>query len=88
MKRLLTVVAAYCVIFVAPQAFASDSASQSRPAKWQMISQIAGCMKKRMSADRNSSYREAMKICKDEINNERDISPSGPLVASESQAKP
>jgi hypothetical protein len=46
MKRFLTVVAVNCVIFVGPQALATGSANQSMTTKWQMIGQIASCVKK------------------------------------------
>ena len=88
MKRFLTVVAVNCVIFVGPQALATDSANQSMTTKWQMIGQIASCVKRRMSIDKKSSYKEALKVCKDEIKHENDNSPSGALVASDTQAKP
>jgi hypothetical protein len=45
-------------------------------------------MKKRMSADRGSSYNAAMKACREQINKESDNLPSGALVASDTPAKP
>jgi hypothetical protein len=88
MNRLLTVIATTGVIFVGAQALAIDSIHQSTMSKRQMIVQIVGCMKKRMAANRSSSYNEAMKACKDQINKEGDSLTSGALVASDTPAKP
>jgi hypothetical protein len=55
--------------------------------KRQMLAQIVGCMKKRMSANKNSSYNEAMKACKDQVKKEADNLPSGALVVSDTPAK-
>ena len=83
MNRLLTVVATTGVIIVASQALAMDSDNQSTMSKRQMISQIVGCMKKRMSANKDSSYREAMKVCRNQIDKRSDT-----LPVSDTQAKP
>ena len=56
--------------------------------KRQMIVQMVGWMRKRMSANKESSYNEAMKACKEQINSQRDDLPSGALVASDTAAKP
>jgi hypothetical protein len=40
-----------------------------------------------MSADKNSTYNEAMRACKDQIKRENGNSPSGALVASDTPAK-
>ena len=88
MNRPLTVIAATGVIFAGAQALAADSVRQSTMSKRQMIVQIVGCMKKRMAANKSSSYNEAMKACKDQINKEGDTLASGPLVASDTPAKP
>jgi hypothetical protein len=88
MNRLLTVIAATGVIFAGAQALAADSVRQSTMSKRQMIVQIVGCMKKRMAANKSSSYNEAMKACKDQINKEGDTLASGALVASDTPAKP
>jgi hypothetical protein len=76
------------VIFVGTQARAVDSTSQPTMSKRQMIVQMVGCMRKRMSANKSRSYNEAMKACKDQINKESDDLPSGALVASDTPAKP
>jgi hypothetical protein len=83
MNRVMTVIALSGVIFVGTRALAADSVSQSTMSKRQMVAQIISCMKKRMSANKNSSYNEAMKACKDQIKRENDELPSGPLVASD-----
>jgi hypothetical protein len=88
MNRLLIGIATAGAIFVSSQALAVDSVNQSAMSKRQMIAQIVSCMKRRMSANKDSSYKEAMKACKDQLNKERDNSPSGALVASDTQAKP
>ena len=83
MNRVMTVIALSGVIFVGTRALAADSVSRSTMSKRQMVAQIIGCMKKRMSANKNSSYNEAMKACKDQIKRENGELPSGPLVASD-----
>ncbi|HWY93537.1 MAG TPA: hypothetical protein VNX69_00020 [Steroidobacteraceae bacterium] len=87
MKRVVMVVALAGVIFGA-QALAVDSTSQPTMSKRQMIAQMVGCMRKRMSANKNTSYNDAMKACKDQINKQSDSFPSGALVASGTPAKP
>lgn len=84
MNRLLTIVATTGVIIVASQALALDSNDQSTMSKRQMIAQIVSCMKKRMSANKDSSYREAMKVCRHQIDKGSDILP----LASDTPAKP
>ena len=88
MNRLLAVVFATGVIFIGAQSRANDSLNQSIVSKRDMIAQIASCMKKRMAADKYSSYREAMKVCKNQLNKDTDNSPPAALVASDTQAKP
>ena len=88
MNRLLTVIAATGVIFVGARTLAADSVNQSTMSKRQMIVQIVGCMRKRMAADKSTSYNEAMKACKNRMNKESDNLPSGALVASDTPAKP
>lgn len=88
MNRVVPVIVLTGVILVGTQAHAVDSTSQSTMSKRQMIVQIVGCMRKRMSADKSRSYNEAMKACKDQINKESDDLPSGALVASDTPAKP
>jgi hypothetical protein len=88
MNRLLTVIATTGVIFAGAQALAVDSGKQSTMSKRQMIVQMVGCMKKRMAADKSSSYNEAMKACKDQMHKESDNLSSGALVASDTPAKP
>jgi hypothetical protein len=87
MNRVATVLSLSGVIFVGPPALA-DSTNQPAMSRHQMVAQMVGCMKKRMAANRNASYNDAMKACKDQINKERDNSPPGALVASDSAAKP
>lgn len=84
MNRVVTVIALIGVVFVGTRSLAADPVSRSTMSKRQMVAQIIGCMKKRMSANKNSSYNEAMKACKDQIKRDNDDLPSGPLVASDS----
>jgi hypothetical protein len=88
MNGLLTAITITGMIFVGTRVLAVDSPGQSTMSKRQATAQITGCMKKRMSANRNSSYNEAMKACKYQITKERDDLASGALVASGNQAKP
>ena len=87
MNRVVTMIALSGVVFVGTRALAVDSISQPTMSKRQMVAQIVDCMKKRMSANKNSSYNEAMKACKDQIKKGSDNLPSGALVASEAPAK-
>jgi hypothetical protein len=88
MNRAVTVIALTSAIVVGTPALAADSTSQPTMSKRQMIVQIVGCIRKRMSANKSSSYNEAMKACKDQINKGSDNLPSAALVASDAPAKP
>jgi hypothetical protein len=88
MKPAVTVIALTGMIFVRTQALAVDSTSQPTMSKRQMIAQLVGCMRKRMSADKGSSYNDAKKACKDKINKQSDDLSSGALVASDIPTKP
>jgi hypothetical protein len=87
MSRVVTAIALIGVVFVGTRSLAADSVNRPTMSKRQMVAQIIGCMKKRMSANKNSSYNEAMRACKDQIKRDNDDLPSGPLVASESAGK-
>jgi hypothetical protein len=88
MNRVVTVIALTSVIFLGTQALAVDSARQPTMSKHQMIAQMLGCMRKRMSADKNSSYHDSMKACKTQINKQSDTLPSVPPAASDTLGKP
>jgi hypothetical protein len=88
MNRLLTVVATTGALVITSQAHAVDSTDQSTMNKQEMIAQIIDCMKKRKSANKDSSYREAFKACKNQLNEGGDTAASGALVASDPQVKP
>ena len=88
MNRVLAVVAIASAVFCGAQALADDSIHQPTISKRQMIVQIVGCMKKRMSTNRAISYNEAEKACKDQITKQNDNSISGTLVASDALGKP
>jgi hypothetical protein len=87
-NRIRTVIAMTGVIFVGAQAFAHDFINPPTMSKRQMIVQIVGCMKKRMSANKTISYNEAATACKDQIHKQRDNTTLGTLVASDTPAKP
>ena len=89
MKSVLTVIAAMtCVMLVGARALAADSVTQSTISKRQLIAQMVGCVRKQMSAHKTISYNEAMKVCKDQINNQSDSSAARTLVASHTLATP
>jgi hypothetical protein len=88
MKHVVTAIALTGLIFVGMQALAVDSTSQPAMSKRQMIAQVVGCMRKRMSANKSSSYNDAMKACKDQIHKQSDNLASGALVASDTPPKP
>jgi len=87
MNRTMAVIALSGAVLVGSRALAADPVNQSTMSKRQMFAQIVDCMKKRMSAKKNSSYNEAMKACKDQINKGSSSLPSGALVASDTPAK-
>ena len=85
MNRMVTVVAMAGLLLVAVQVFAVDP-GQPALTRRQMVTQIIGCMKKRMSASRTISYNQAAKGCKDEL--KQGDGSSGPLVAADTPSKP
>ena len=82
MNRIVTVIALSGLVFASTRALAANPPSHSPMSKRQVVAQVVGCMKKRMAANKNSSYNEAMKACKEQIRKENDTSPGGTLVAS------
>jgi hypothetical protein len=88
MNRLLSVFATTGAMVITSQAHAIDSANQSTVSKRQMIAQIVDCMKRRKSANKDSSYREAFKTCRNQLNKGGDTAGPGALVASDPQVKP
>ena len=88
MNRLLTVVATTGAMVITSQAHAIDSTDESTMSKRQMIAQMVDCMKKRKAANKDGSYREAFKACKNQLNKGGDSAESGALVASDPQVKP
>jgi hypothetical protein len=82
MNRIMMIIALSGAIAIGTRALAADSTSQPAMSKRQLLAQVVECMKKRMSANKNSSYNEAMKACKEQINKESDNLSSGALVAS------
>ena len=88
MNRVLVVIAMAGAVFWGAQALAVDSIRQPTMSKRQMVVQIVGCMKKRMSTSKTISYNETAKACKEQINKQSDNSISGTLVASDTPGKP
>jgi hypothetical protein len=87
MNRLLAAVTTSAMV-VASQAHATDASTQSSMSKRQMVAQMADCMKRRLSANKDSSYKEVFKTCRNELQKRGDTSESSALVASDPQAKP
>jgi hypothetical protein len=83
MNRIVTVIALGGAVLVGTRALAADPVNQSTMSKRQMFAHIVDCMKKRMSANKGSSYNEAMKACKEQISKASGSLPPGPLVASD-----
>ena len=88
MNRLLTVVATTGAMCVALQALAADSDNQSTMSDRQLVARIAGCMRTRMSANKDSSYKDALKACNNQVIKGSDNSPPDTVVVSGTQAKP
>ena len=65
-NRGLTLMVVGGAILLGSQALALTTIHPA-PGRRQMIQQIIGCMKKRMSADRVISYNDARAVCKDQI---------------------
>jgi hypothetical protein len=82
MTRVLTMIVMGVLILVAAPAIAVDAIGQSTVSKRQTIVQVANCMRKRMSADRDISYNAAAKVCKNQVNS------ASVTLASDSAAKP
>jgi hypothetical protein len=87
MNRTMAVVALSGAMVMGARALAADPVNQSTVSKRQMYAQVIDCMKKRMSANKNSSYNEAMKACKDQIKKGSGSLAPGALVASDTPPK-
>ncbi len=87
MNHVLTPIAMTGVL-IGAQALAVDSTDQPTISKRQLIAQMIGCMRKKMSANNTISYHEALKICKDQISKQTDNSASSTPVASDTLTKP
>jgi hypothetical protein len=87
MNRLLAAVTAGAMV-VASQAHADDASTPSSMSKRQMVAEIAHCMKIRLSANKDSSYKEVFKTCRDEVQKRGDTPEPGALVASDPPAHP
>lgn len=88
MSSVTIAIALAGVICVGTQAQAVDFTSAPTMSKRQILVQVVGCMRKRMSVNKNSSYNDAMKACKEQMNKQSDSSSSSALVASATPAKP
>jgi hypothetical protein len=88
MARLLIAIATTGVLCIASQTDAADSTGQRTMSRRQTIAQIGSCMKRRMSADKDISYREALKACKNLLDQGGDNLHSDVVVASDTRVKP
>jgi hypothetical protein len=88
MNRLLTVITTTGALCIASQVPAADSDDRSTMSERQMIAQIAGCMRARMSANKDSSYKDAFKACKNQVTKGNDNLPPDAVAVSGTQAKP
>jgi len=88
MNRLLTAVVSTGAICFALQAFAADSDNQSTMSERQQIAQIVDCMRVRMSANKDSSYKDAFKACKKQVIKGSDNVPPDAVEVSGTQPKP
>jgi hypothetical protein len=86
MKRLPLILGCATAVLANSHAFSSDWKGQPLAVKRQMASQLISCMKKRMYGDRQISYNEAAKRCRDEVQGQLEKSSVGPLVADSGAA--
>ncbi len=84
MKRLPIVLAIAGGVLGSSAVLAADPA-RSLSAKRQFVSQVIGCMRKRMATDKYISYNQAAKLCKEEVTRQLDGSDAGPLVAADTK---
>jgi hypothetical protein len=83
-NRLPAVIAiAGSVLGVSPSLAASPAHSFS--AKRQFVSQVIGCMRKRMAVDKYITYNQAAKECKDQVRKQTEGADAGPLVAADTK---
>ncbi len=85
MVRLTVMTAATAILCAGMPSFAANSNGQTLTSKRQMASQIIGCMRKKMAVDRQISYNDAARACKDQV--AHGPSANGTLVASDSGDK-
>jgi hypothetical protein len=85
MTRLAAAIAMAAAL-ASTQASANDWKGQFAT-KRQMVNQVVDCMRKRMSSDRQISYNQAAKVCRDQVNQRIDSASSGPLMAADRQVK-
>jgi hypothetical protein len=83
----LTTIAMTHAMFIGASALAVDSPRSPTATKHQTIVTMVNCMKTRMSASKTIWYNEAEKVCKDQIDKQRENSTSGALVASDTPVK-
>jgi hypothetical protein len=88
MNRLLTAVATTGAICLALQALAADSDNQTTMSERQQIAQIVGCMRVRISVNKDSSYKTAFKACKKQAIKGGDNLPPDAVEVSATQPKP
>jgi len=86
MKRIALILVVASTVAGASVTFASDFKAQPLAVKRQMVSQVISCMKRRMSGDRQISYNQASKECRETVEGQLDKSTTGPLVAADTGA--
>jgi hypothetical protein len=86
MKHLTLILTVAGTVAATSQVFASDWKAQPLAVKRQMLSQVISCMKKRMTTDRQISYNQASKECRETVEGQLEKSTAGPLVASDTSA--
>jgi hypothetical protein len=87
MNRLPVVIAIAGGTIASMYAPAARSATLHVSAKRLTMIQVNDCMTKRMYADRQISYNDAARVCKQWVYQQMGISASGPLVAADTSGK-
>ena len=82
MNQLAATIAITGGLLTSSMVFAANP-PHSFSAKRQFVSQVVGCMKKRMAADQHISYNAAARACKEQVNRQFETANSDPLVAAD-----
>lgn len=87
MTRVLAMLA-MAMVLASSHAIAVDAPVQSTGSKRQLTVQVSNCMKKRMAVDKEISYIAAAKVCKNQVNDQRNALEAVAVATSNSAAKP